>query len=139
MSDKLIHADLSHRIIGASMTVLNELKPGLDEKIYENALCIELRHLGHEVDQQSRFPVVYRDNLIGTFVPDLIVDGLVIVDTKVALGFTSDIKNLVPALGVFKPTLVVSVPRVFEKVRPNGLRALARQSISFARGWVLNA
>ncbi len=35
---------------------------------------------------------------------------------KVTLGFTSDIKNLVPALGVFKPTLVVSVPRVFEKV-----------------------
>ncbi len=35
---------------------------------------------------------------------------------KVALGFTSDIKNLVPTFGVFKPTLVVSVPRVFEKV-----------------------
>ena len=34
----------------------------------------------------------------------------------VTLGFTSDIKNLVPTLGVFKPTLVVSVPRVFEKV-----------------------
>ena len=32
------------------------------------------------------------------------------------LGFTSDVKNLVPMLGVFKPTLVVSVPRVFEKV-----------------------
>jgi long-chain acyl-CoA synthetase len=35
---------------------------------------------------------------------------------KVTLGFTSDIKNLVPTFGVFKPTLVVSVPRVFEKV-----------------------
>ncbi|MGV0744598.1 AMP-dependent synthetase/ligase [Mycolicibacterium sp. XJ870] len=35
---------------------------------------------------------------------------------KVTLGFTSDIKNLVPIFGVFKPTLVVSVPRVFEKV-----------------------
>jgi long-chain acyl-CoA synthetase len=35
---------------------------------------------------------------------------------KVTLGFTSDVKNLVPTLGVFKPTLVVSVPRVFEKV-----------------------
>ena len=35
---------------------------------------------------------------------------------QVTLGFTSDIKNLVPILGVFKPTLVVSVPRVFEKV-----------------------
>lgn len=36
--------------------------------------------------------------------------------TKVTVGFTSDVKNLVPMLGVFKPTLVVSVPRVFEKV-----------------------
>lgn len=35
---------------------------------------------------------------------------------KVTLGFTADIKNLVPLFGVFKPTLVVSVPRVFEKV-----------------------
>ncbi|RDH75884.1 long-chain fatty acid--CoA ligase [Mycolicibacterium moriokaense] len=35
---------------------------------------------------------------------------------KVTVGFTSDIKNLVPMFGVFKPTLVVSVPRVFEKV-----------------------
>ena len=35
---------------------------------------------------------------------------------KVTVGFTSDIKNLVPMFGVFKPTIVVSVPRVFEKV-----------------------
>ncbi|MBV8967192.1 MAG: long-chain fatty acid--CoA ligase [Mycobacteriaceae bacterium] len=35
---------------------------------------------------------------------------------KVTVGFTSDIKNLVPMFGLFKPTLVVSVPRVFEKV-----------------------
>jgi long-chain acyl-CoA synthetase len=36
--------------------------------------------------------------------------------SKVTVGFTSDIKNLVPMFGVFKPTIVVSVPRVFEKV-----------------------
>jgi len=35
---------------------------------------------------------------------------------KVVVGFTSDLKNLVPMFGVFKPTVVVSVPRVFEKV-----------------------
>lgn len=35
---------------------------------------------------------------------------------KVTVGFTSDIKNLVPMFAVFKPTVVVSVPRVFEKV-----------------------
>ncbi|MCG5432705.1 long-chain fatty acid--CoA ligase [Mycobacterium sp. MYCO198283] len=38
------------------------------------------------------------------------------VINKVTLGFTSDVKNLVPMFAVFKPTLVVSVPRVFEKV-----------------------
>src|SRR6201997_1690500 len=37
-------------------------------------------------------------------------------ENKVTVGFTSDIKNLVPMFAVFKPTLVVSVPRVFEKV-----------------------
>lgn len=36
--------------------------------------------------------------------------------SKVTVGFTSDIKNLLPLFAVFKPTIVVSVPRVFEKV-----------------------
>ncbi|ABM14344.1 MULTISPECIES: AMP-dependent synthetase/ligase [Mycolicibacterium] len=34
----------------------------------------------------------------------------------VTIGYTSDIKNLVPMFGQFKPTVIVSVPRVFEKV-----------------------
>lgn len=42
------------------MEVLNTLKPGLDEKLYENALVIELRDRGHVVDQQKRFPVEYK-------------------------------------------------------------------------------
>ena len=47
------HKELSHDIIGAAMKVLNTLKPGLDEKLYENALVIELRRRGHKVDQQK--------------------------------------------------------------------------------------
>lgn len=46
---ELIHRELSESIIGAAMTVINELKPGLDEKLYENALVIELGLLGHSV------------------------------------------------------------------------------------------
>jgi GxxExxY protein len=42
------------------MTILNELKPGLDEKLYENALVIELQARGHTVEQQRAFPVHYR-------------------------------------------------------------------------------
>ena len=70
------------------MSVLNELKPGLDEKLYERALLIALRELGHFVDQQKRFDVLFHGNWVGALVPDLIVDGLIVVDTKVVTTFT---------------------------------------------------
>ena len=54
---KRIHEELSKEIIGAAMTVLNELKPGLDEKLYERALVIELRERGRKVNQQKRLKV----------------------------------------------------------------------------------
>ncbi len=67
---------------------LNELKPGLDEKLYERAMVIELKHRGHSVSVQSSFPVSYRGELIGNLIPDLIVDDAVIVDPKVVSCFT---------------------------------------------------
>jgi GxxExxY protein len=87
MADQLIHADLSESIIGAAMTVLNTLKPGLDEKLYENALKIELRERGHKIEQQKPYQVHYRGHWIGKLVPDLIVDELVVVDPKVVVEF----------------------------------------------------
>jgi GxxExxY protein len=87
MSQELIHKELSESIIGAAMSVLNTLKPGLDEKLYERALIIELRKRGHRVDQQRQFPVYYNGEHIGTLVPDLIVDDLVIADPKVVTAF----------------------------------------------------
>lgn len=83
----MLHEELTREIIGAAMDVLNELKPGLDEKLYENALVIELRARGRQVEQQRRFDVYYRDQLIGVLVPDLIIDDLVLVDTKVVSDF----------------------------------------------------
>ena len=87
MGHELIHKELSEAIIGAAMTVLNVLKPGLDEKLYERALVIELRKRGHKVDPQKEFEVFYDGQLIGTLIPDLIVDDLVIADPKVATAF----------------------------------------------------
>ena len=83
----MIHEKLSGEIIGAAMTVLNELGPGLDEKIYERALVIELRKGGHMVEPQRSFPVHYAGELIGNLVPDAIVDDLVIADPKVVESF----------------------------------------------------
>ena len=70
------------------MAVLNELRPGLDEKLYERALLLELTQRGHKVSQQRPYPVHYRDVHIGSLVPDLIVDDQVIVEAKVIVGFT---------------------------------------------------
>ena len=84
---EFIHKELSESIIGAAMTVLNKLKPGLIEKLYERALVIELEKRGHRVDQQKEFPVFYDGLLIGTLQPDLIVDEAVIVDPKVVSQF----------------------------------------------------
>lgn len=83
------HEELTKQIIGAAMAVLNELKPGLDEKLYENALVIELQERGCTIEQQREFPVHYRGHFIGRLVPDLIVDGKVIADPKVVSAFNA--------------------------------------------------
>jgi GxxExxY protein len=81
------HEGITRDVIGAAMAVLNELKPGLDEKLYENTLVIELMARGHTVEQQRDYPVYYRGHFIGKLVPDLIVDGRVIADPKVVSAF----------------------------------------------------
>lgn len=70
------------------MEVLNVLRPGQDERIYERALTIELEMSGLRVVSQKQFPVTYKGHPIGTMIPDLIVNDAVIVDPKVASGFT---------------------------------------------------
>jgi GxxExxY protein len=87
VAHELLHKELTEEIIGAAMHVLNTLKPGLDEKLYEKALVIELHKRGHKIDQQRQFSVFYEGEQIGTLIPDLIVDDLVIADPKVVTGF----------------------------------------------------
>lgn len=83
----LLHEEITEDIIGAAMAVLNELKPGLDEKIYERALIIELQHRGRQVESQKQYEVFYRGEKVGLLQPDLIVDNAVIVEAKVAEAF----------------------------------------------------
>jgi len=85
--DEFICRELSLDIVGAAMTVLNALRPGLKEKACENALAIELRKRGHAIEQQRVFDVVYDGIIVDTLVPDLIVDGKVIVDPKCVTDF----------------------------------------------------
>lgn len=88
MMEKMPHRDLTRSVIGAAMNVLNELRPGLDEKIYENALVLDLQQRGHSIEQQRSFPVHYQGHIVGTLIPDLIVDHALIVDPKVVTDFS---------------------------------------------------
>ncbi len=80
---KLILKAETEKIIGFAFEVLNEIGHGLHEKIYENALTVLFRQIGTAFDQQRRFPVLFRGEQVGEFIPDLITFGSVIVDTKV--------------------------------------------------------
>ena len=74
--------ETTEKIIGAAYTVSNTLGNGFLEKVYENALSIELRKLGFAVEQQYPIEVRYDDVIVGQYVADLIVDDVVIVELK---------------------------------------------------------
>ena len=77
-----IHVMETERIIGCAFAVLNALGHGFHEKPYEEALVVDFIY--HEIPfaQQARYPITYRDSKVGEYVPDLVVFGKVVVDTK---------------------------------------------------------
>jgi GxxExxY protein len=81
-SKLLLNAE-TEKIIGFVFEILNDIGHGLNEKIYENSLTVLFKLNNIAFDQQRSFRVFFRDVEVGGFVPDLIVFGLVIVDTKV--------------------------------------------------------
>ena len=117
----MVHEKLSGEIIGAAMAVLNELGPGLDEKLYERALVIELRKHGHGVEQQKSFPVHYSGELIGNLVPDTIVDDLVIADPKVVEAFNeTHTRQMIGYLAITKLQLALLLN--FKRAKLEGKR-----------------
>ncbi len=79
-SDKL--DEITEKIIGCAYKVMNELGCGFLEKVYENALAYEIRELGFTVEQQKKIKVFYRKIEVGNYEPDLLVEGLVIIELK---------------------------------------------------------
>jgi len=76
------HTDTTELIIQAFYTVYNTLGYGFLEKLYRNALTIELRKLGLDVIQEARIAVYYNGEVIGEYFADLLVAGAVIVELK---------------------------------------------------------
>ena len=73
---------ISRQVIACAYDVSNTLGVGFLEKVYENALAIELRQAGFGIEQQRRIEVRYKEQAVGDFVADIVVEGLVIVEVK---------------------------------------------------------
>ena len=122
---------LTDRIIGCAYAVHNALGPGFLEKVYENALRLELDEAGLAVEQQQPVPLCYRGQLVGDFYADLIVAGRVIVELKavqnVAKEHEVQLVNYLTATGIDDGLLInfgssVDVKRKFRKYRRHDLQ-----------------
>lgn len=81
---KMIHQELSNKIIKAFYNVYNILGFGFLEKVYENALKFELQRMGYKVEQQQNIKVYFREKQVGDYFADLVVEDSIIVELKAA-------------------------------------------------------
>lgn len=83
---KYLHQDITEIIIKAYYNVYNELEYGFLEKVYENALMIELKSLGLDCEKQKPISVSFKGNNVGEYFADIIVENKVIIELKAAEG-----------------------------------------------------
>jgi GxxExxY protein len=81
-----IDYDLAGQVIGFAMKVHSKLGPGFLESVYQNALVHELRKAGFEVETAVNLLVKYDDVVVGSFVADVVVNKLLLVENKAMLG-----------------------------------------------------
>jgi GxxExxY protein len=81
-AEKYLFADLTGSIIAAAHRVQSTLGCGFLEKVYENALALELVLSGRKVEAQRPFQIAYRGQSVGCYYADMVVDECVIVEAK---------------------------------------------------------
>lgn len=74
--------ELVELIIECAKTVRSQLTPGFEEKVYKNALYIELTDHGIVVETEIPFKVYYKNHVVGDYRADMIVDRRVIIELK---------------------------------------------------------
>ncbi len=80
--EELLYKDITFEIRGACFWVWKEFKGAFKEKIVDRALTVELKKRGRNVEDQKRLDISYQGVKVGTYVPDKIVDGKVLVELK---------------------------------------------------------
>jgi GxxExxY protein len=97
---------LTEKIIGCAFSVSNILGSGFLEKVYENALMLELKAAGLPCEQQKPIPVSFRGNIVGDYYADILVVGEVILEIKAAKAIDdshqAQLINYLKATGIHK-------------------------------------
>jgi len=83
-SSKLLHAELTERVIGIFYDVYNDLGYGFLESVYENGLSLALSEAGFNVARQKLVDVWYRGSKIGDFRADMVVNNTLLLELKTA-------------------------------------------------------
>lgn len=76
------HQELTKNIIGIYYDVYNELGYGFLEKVYHKAMLIELKNRGYKIETEKKINVIYKNEIVGEYYPDIIVNEFVIVELK---------------------------------------------------------
>lgn len=84
MKHTLLHAETTDLILKAYFNVYNTLGYGFLEKVYENALLIELKSMGLKAQRQVPVKVYYQEQMVGDYYADIIVEDQVIIELKAA-------------------------------------------------------
>ena len=69
------------KIIGVFYKIHKHLGPGFLEEVYHKALIIELQK-EFKIESQKEFPVIYQDSEVGRYIPDILIDGSIIIEVK---------------------------------------------------------
>jgi len=82
--------DLTHDVIGAAFEVSNTLGAGFYEKVYDNAMAIEMRERAIPATRKLPLKVRYHGELVGEFTPDFMVGQRLLVELKAVSTLTDD-------------------------------------------------
>jgi GxxExxY protein len=119
--------DITGTIIGCAYKVHNALGAGFLEKVYENALRIELGKLGFHIKQQEPISVWYEGHMVGEYFADLWINDQFIIEVKAILSLAKEhevkLVNYLTATGVDDGLLInfgpsVQVKRKFREYKP---------------------
>ncbi len=82
MKKSFLYSELTEKIIKCFYKVYDELGAGFLESVYEKSLLVELQDVGLLTESQKDLQVYYKDNLVGDFKADIIVENKVLVEIK---------------------------------------------------------